>query len=141
VVTGELPDLQPCYLNAGVFVAPLLHPGGLKFKVPQAMAYGLPVVATSVAARGVVEAAPEGVFWAVTDDPRQMGQALIDVLRRPADAAAVRQRAASWCGEHFSFERSGRRLLESYLAMAAAPVNDQAEGRWREQEFRTGEHS
>ena len=48
-MSGEVPELLPYYESASVFVAPLFVRGGLKFKVPQAMLCGLPVVATHVA--------------------------------------------------------------------------------------------
>ena len=55
VVTGWVDDLGSLYAEADVFVAPLILGAGLKFKVPQAMVYGLPVVATPIAAEGIVE--------------------------------------------------------------------------------------
>lgn len=118
-VTGALPDLEECYLRAGVFVAPLRTGGGLKFKVPQAMLHGLPVVATTVAAEGVVEVAPEGAFWAVADDPAGVVAALVGALTEPARAAEVGARAAAWCAAHYSFRRCSDLLRQEYARLAA----------------------
>lgn len=119
VVTGEVPDLEPYYMAASVFVAPLHVAGGLKFKVPQAMIYGLPVVATNVAAAGVVDAAPPGTFWAVTDEPTAFAREVVRALQNTQHAAAVGQRAASWVCEHYSFKRSSQRLAEDYRRLTA----------------------
>jgi len=119
-VTGDVPDLAPHHHRASVFVAPLWVEGGLKFKVPQAMAYGLPVVATTIAAAGVVEDAPPGVLWAVTDDPADMADAIVEALRAPERAAATGAAAARWCAERWSFDRSMAALVERYRALAAA---------------------
>jgi glycosyltransferase involved in cell wall biosynthesis len=119
VVTGEVPDLAPFYEFAQAFVAPLFVPGGLKFKVVQALAYGLPVVATPTAAAGVVEEAPEGTFWAVTAYPGEMQAALVGLLRDPSAAAAVGTRAAAWCRDRYSFSRSMADLVAAYQDLAA----------------------
>lgn len=125
-VSGDVPDLEPYYQRAGVFAAPLHVGGGLKFKVPQAMLYGLPVVATSVAAEGVVEQAPPGTFWGLADDPETFATSLVDALRRPEDAARAGAAAAAWCRTTFSFERSGAELLEVYRGLVAAARTDGA---------------
>jgi glycosyltransferase involved in cell wall biosynthesis len=118
-LVGEVPDLLPFYRTASVFVAPLLTPGGLKFKVPQAMMCGLPVVATAVAVEGVLEVAPDGTLWAVTDDPRQLAQRLVAALNDPAAAAEVGATAARWSREFYSFARSIQRLEATYLRLVA----------------------
>ena len=79
-MTGYVDDLDPFYRDAFVFVAPLRLGAGLKFKVLDAMAYGLPVVATSVAAEGILEQCGPGCFAAVTDDPRRMAEAIVKLF-------------------------------------------------------------
>jgi glycosyltransferase involved in cell wall biosynthesis len=116
---GEVPDLRPYYQRASLFVAPLFVPGGLKFKVPQAMVCGLPVVATNVAAEGVVDAAPPGVLWAVTDDPTEMAAHLVSGLQHPDRAAEVGAAAAAWSRGFYSFERSMDRVVEMYGRLTA----------------------
>ena len=53
VVTGTVPDVRPYYGRASVCVAPLRIGRGVQNKVLQAMAMGMPVVASSVAQRGL----------------------------------------------------------------------------------------
>ena len=111
--TGEVPDLGPFYYHAVVCVAPLLVGGGLKFKVPQAMVRGLPVVGTTLAVQGL-ESAP---LWAVTDDPIEMADELVRAIRNPDDAVAVGEAARAWATSHFSFEQSTARLLARYQGL------------------------
>lgn len=117
-VVADVPDLLPYYLTASVFVAPLFVRGGLKFKVPQAMLCGLPVVASSVAAEGVVDVAPAGCLWGVTDDPQEMAQSLISALANPERSAQAGTRSARWCREFYSFPRSIDGLLGVYSGLA-----------------------
>lgn len=91
-VTGYVPDLGAVYSDARVFVVPLVMGAGLKTKVPQAMQAGLPVVATRIGAEGM---APE-LFAAVTDDPAELGAAVLRCLRDTAFARAAGERGQQW---------------------------------------------
>lgn len=53
VVHGWVPDLSAFYRDARVVVAPLRFGAGVKGKVGEALAYGVPVVATPIAAEGM----------------------------------------------------------------------------------------
>ena len=119
VVTGTVPSFAPYYRAARVFVAPLFVDGGLKFKVPQAMAYGLPVVATPTAAAGILDRAPAGTFWAVTRDAGDMAAALVDALGRPAAAAATGARAAAWCRANYGFDASTIEVVDAYRELVS----------------------
>jgi glycosyltransferase involved in cell wall biosynthesis len=120
VVTGEVASLSPYYRDAAAFVAPLFVAGGLKFKVAEAMVFGLPVVATPVAAAGVADADPPGPLWAVTDDAETMAEALIDLLGRPEAGAETGADAARWVQEHLSFAASMERVAARYEQLAAS---------------------
>jgi sugar transferase (PEP-CTERM/EpsH1 system associated) len=58
IVTGHVPDVRPFLTDAAVSVAPLKMARGTQNKVLESMAMGIPVVATSEAAKGV-DAIPE----------------------------------------------------------------------------------
>jgi glycosyltransferase involved in cell wall biosynthesis len=117
-VIEDVPDLLPYYRSASLFVAPLFVKGGLKFKVPQAMLCGLPVIATTVAAEGVAELAPADAFWRVTNDPAEMTISLIGALTNEAAASRVGEIAAQWCRENYSFPRSIASLQQAYFNMS-----------------------
>ncbi|MBL8835744.1 MAG: glycosyltransferase [Alphaproteobacteria bacterium] len=52
-VTGFVPDLAPIFASARVFMGALRFGSGIKGKVLESMAAGLPIVATPVAAEGI----------------------------------------------------------------------------------------
>lgn len=52
-VTGYVKDVTPYFRNCRVFVAPLRYGAGMKGKIGQSMAYGLPVVTTAIGAEGI----------------------------------------------------------------------------------------
>ncbi len=88
VVTGFVDDLAPWYRAATVFVSPLLVAGGLLQKVIDAMAMGVPVVATTVCNHGL--GGEPGVHLVTADAPDDFAAAILALLE---DAAARAQMA------------------------------------------------
>jgi len=117
-VTGFVSDLDPLYRSAAVVVCPMLSGGGLKFKVPQAMLYGMPVVATSVAADGIVEESGASVFGAIVDDPSGMADAVISLLSDRRRATAVGAAGRDWALVRYRFDASIEDLLRLYDSLA-----------------------
>jgi len=118
-VHGFVPDLGPAYAEAAVFVVPLRMGAGLKFKVPQAMLYNLPVVTTTVGAEGIVEETGEGLFGAVTDDPRQFAAAVVRCLTDRPLATKLATEGRSWASEKFSFDHSVDLQIQTLERLAA----------------------
>lgn len=116
-VTGFVPDLGPLYGAATVFVAPNLTGAGVKFKVLDAMSHGLPVVATPIAAEGIVEGAPDGAFAAITADPDGMAEAIAGLLTDPKRGRAIGRRAQEWVRQRYDFDRSMAVVLETYARL------------------------
>jgi sugar transferase (PEP-CTERM/EpsH1 system associated) len=77
-VTGAVPEVRSYYRQAAVCVAPLRIARGIQNKVLQSMALGVPVVATSAAARGLESRPDEHML--VEDDPARFAQAVIGLL-------------------------------------------------------------
>jgi glycosyltransferase involved in cell wall biosynthesis len=75
---GFVPDLQEIYRDSRVSVAPLLFGSGMKVKVLDAMARGMPTVTTSVGAEGI-DLEP-GKHLLVADDPSAMAASIDRLL-------------------------------------------------------------
>lgn len=54
-LTGTVPSLASVYASARLVICPVLHGTGMKIKMVEAMAYGMPIVATSKAAEGIAQ--------------------------------------------------------------------------------------
>ena len=78
---GFVPDLQEIYRDSRVSVAPLLFGSGMKVKVLDAMARGMPTVTTSVGAEGI-DLEP-GKHLLVADDPATMAASIDSLLTDP----------------------------------------------------------
>jgi glycosyltransferase involved in cell wall biosynthesis len=81
-VVGPVDDDLPLLHTASVYVVPLRSGGGMRFKVVQAMAAGVPVVSTSFGADGVE--ARHGEHLLVADTPEGLSEAVRRTLRDPA---------------------------------------------------------
>jgi glycosyltransferase involved in cell wall biosynthesis len=97
---GFVDDLDAAYASASAAVVPLLQGGGTPLKFVEALAYGLPVVATSRAAAGL--AVRDGEHCLLADDAPAFAAALVGVLRDGAPEVGRRGRALAV--ERYSIE-------------------------------------
>ena len=80
-VHGFVADLSPFWRRAAVSVVPLLAGAGTRLKIPESLAYEVPVVSTRIGAFGLELGMNEGV-WQV-DDPVRFADRCSDLLRAP----------------------------------------------------------
>ncbi len=85
---GFVEDLRAAYAAADVVAVPLLSGGGSPLKFVEALAYGLPVVATRHAARLLEDGVPDRDFLAA-DGAGEFGAAILALLDDPVAAARV----------------------------------------------------
>ncbi|MEO8849416.1 MAG: TIGR03087 family PEP-CTERM/XrtA system glycosyltransferase [Casimicrobiaceae bacterium] len=78
-VTGAVDDVRPYLHRAAVAVAPLEVARGTQNKVLEAMAAGVPVVASALAARGVDAVVGEHLLVGKT--PEEFAQAVLSIMR------------------------------------------------------------
>jgi glycosyltransferase involved in cell wall biosynthesis len=121
-LTGYVPSLSLYYQRAAVVVAPMRLGAGVKLKSVIAMMWGLPIVATHVGAEGVPG---QQVFVAVEDESEGFSKAVVDVLKDPSSAYAVRARAYTWSQDTYSTAR----YLQSLKLLYSSQMPD------REQRF------
>jgi GT2 family glycosyltransferase/glycosyltransferase involved in cell wall biosynthesis len=77
VITGPQADVRPFFDSVKLSVAPLRYGAGVKGKINQSLAFGVPVVATNVAIEGMELVAGTDVL--VADDPEQFARAIVDL--------------------------------------------------------------
>ncbi len=94
---GFVPDLQPLYARAAVFVNPMRGGGGTRLKVLEAMAAGKAVVSTTIGAEGLAVTPGRDILLA--DAPATFAATIQDLL--------TDRKRASEIGE------AGRELVES----------------------------
>ena len=100
-VTGRVEDVRPYYAEAKVAVAPFRYGGGTKLKVLEAMALGVPVVATPVGCQGI-EVMP-GKHLFKEDNEEAFAQRVVSLLRDESLRRRVAAEARSLVEERYSW--------------------------------------
>lgn len=111
-LTGLIKDIRPYLHNADAFVCPIRMGSGLRGKVLEAMASGLPVASTSLGVEGIP--AQNGITAMIADDVAMMAQNIHLLLTDAGLHARIARRARDMVQQHFSWA-SGAALLENSI--------------------------
>lgn len=111
-VTGAVPDVRPYAADCGAFVVPLRSGSGMRVKILNALAMGLPVVSTTLGAEGIDVRDGEHVLLA--DTPPAFANAVVRLLTEPGLAAKLGEAGRRLMHERYSWEVVGRQLLAVY---------------------------
>jgi len=103
-VAGYVPDPAPYLEQAGVFIVPLRAGGGMRVKILEALARGLPLVTTTLGCEGI--AVEHGRHVLIADTPEAFARETLRLLNDRALADAL--------------GREGRRLIETVYDYRAA---------------------
>jgi glycosyltransferase involved in cell wall biosynthesis len=106
---GFVESLSAVYRSARCAVVPLLQGGGTPLKFIEALAYGLPVIATPRAAGGLD--VTDGEDCLIAGSEEEFAGALVRVLRDRAPELGRRGRELA--AEHYSIEALSRLLAET----------------------------
>jgi glycosyltransferase involved in cell wall biosynthesis len=117
-ITGWVADLNSYYAGARVFAASLLSGAGVKFKVLEAMAHNVPVVATPVAADGIVDLIGRDCFVGISDDPTVFAKYLVGALQDDELCRRATSQAAQQVERKYSFESDVEKIAMYYSQSA-----------------------
>lgn len=111
-VTGFVDDVRPYVAGASVFVCPIRAATGLNNKIIEAMAMGLPVVATPEACEGIE--VDDGVSVLYANDPMTFSERIIEVLQNPDFGKSIGSAGRKHVMEWFTWAKVGQKLEEVY---------------------------
>jgi sugar transferase (PEP-CTERM/EpsH1 system associated) len=121
-VTGRVPDTRPYLDAAEVFVAPLRVARGVQNKLLEALAMGLPCVASRVAWRGTV--LPEGAGLLVADSAAEFAERVTRLLQTPALRTEMAEKARAAADAKYRWEEQMAafdRVIDAVTARPASP--------------------
>jgi GT2 family glycosyltransferase/glycosyltransferase involved in cell wall biosynthesis len=108
VVTGLQRDVRPFFDSVKLSVAPLRFGAGVKGKINQSMALGVPVVATSVAVDGTELRDREEIL--VADEPEDFAHALVELYESQELWSRLSQNGIRKTRELYSVEAAQEKL-------------------------------
>ena len=119
-VTGSVADVRPYLRRSALMVAPLNIARGTQNKILEAMASGVPVVTSRVAAGGVDAVEPEHFLVGAT--PEEYAAAILRILGDPAERKRLSRAGRERMLSHHAWDKSMQRLdaiIERCLANRA----------------------
>ncbi len=113
VLTGYVDSVQPYLNKSTIYVSPLFVGGGIRIKILEAMAMELPVVASPVAAEGILANANDGLF--ISKDADAFIDNISNLLNDENLRSATGKNARSFVAHNFSWsENVAKMILEYY---------------------------
>jgi glycosyltransferase involved in cell wall biosynthesis len=112
---GYVEDVREPLGRYAVFVCPILSGSGVRVKLLEAYAAGIPVVSTRVGAEGL--AAKDGEFCGLADDPAGFAERVLAVFENTQEAAEMAARARREVEANWDMAAITARLVDSYREM------------------------
>jgi O-antigen biosynthesis protein len=109
---GFVEKIQPLFSECSVFVCPIRSGSGVRVKLLEAFASGIPVVSTFVGAEGFSQG--NGDVCLLADDPNEFAARVVELLQDCEKGAQMAQRARREVAENWDMPVITARLVESY---------------------------
>ena len=116
-VTGRVEDLKPYYSTSTMAVVPLFIGGGMRIKILDLFAVGLPVISTSIGCEGIPVSDGKNILIADTAD--QFMASLQALSKDKALRSKISSQASLFLSDNYSFEKAQSRYLEIILKRGA----------------------
>lgn len=100
--TGKVDDLRDQVKKTQLFLSPLAYGTGIKTKILEAMAMGMPVVTNSVGAEGID--AKSDVHWLVSDEKRKIAEYVDCLIMDENKRKEIGKNAQELIEEQFQWE-------------------------------------
>lgn len=107
-VTGYVADAQPIIQKSSVLVVPLRAGGGMRVKILNALAQGLPVVTTTIGCEGIAVVPERDLL--VADTPEEFAEAVLRVLMEEELARALAAHGRRLVEEKYDYRVVCRKL-------------------------------
>jgi GT2 family glycosyltransferase/glycosyltransferase involved in cell wall biosynthesis len=109
---GFVEDVRDVLARYAVFICPIRSGSGVRVKLLEAYAAGMPVVSTTVGAEGL--AGKDGELCALADDPADFAEQVLALFEDPEAAARMADRARAEVETNWDMAAITRKLVEGY---------------------------
>jgi GT2 family glycosyltransferase/glycosyltransferase involved in cell wall biosynthesis len=111
-LAGFVEDVREPLARYAVFICPILSGSGVRVKLLEAFAAGIPVVSTRLGAEGLAD--KDGEICALADEPEGFATAILDLIANPERAAEMARRARAEVAANRDMRKMTERLVQSY---------------------------
>lgn len=99
---GEVTDAPAFMQQYDVLIVPLRHGSGLRIKILEAMALGIPVISTRKGANGIPVTHGKNILFA--DDPQSCCKAVYDLIHTPGLYEQLSRQGLEFIQKHYSLQ-------------------------------------
>jgi GT2 family glycosyltransferase/glycosyltransferase involved in cell wall biosynthesis len=121
-LVGYVEDVRDALYRYSVFVCPILSGSGVRVKLLEAFAAGMPVVSTTIGAEGLGNGARP--VCRLADDPDGFAAQVIELLQDTAAAGALAQAARAYVCEQRDMTKITRELERTYRSALSAKARN-----------------
>jgi O-antigen biosynthesis protein len=115
IVTGFVDDLRDYYAKGQVFVVPILRGAGVRVKIYEAMAAGIPIVSTGLGAEGIEVSDGKDIYLA--DTPEEFAEKTISLLADQPLQLEMAKQARKLVVENYEWASITKRLVDEYYEL------------------------
>jgi GT2 family glycosyltransferase/glycosyltransferase involved in cell wall biosynthesis len=123
-IHGFVADLAEPLTRYSVFVCPILSGSGIRVKLLEAFASGIPCVSTRIGAEGI--SAIDGEVCALADSPLEFAQRIVALLSDEDCATAMAGRARDYVMRERNIVEMAKRLEATYRRLLASKARSAA---------------
>lgn len=118
-VRGYVEDLQPLFAECRLSIAPLRFGGGIKGKIVTSLSYGVPVVASTIAAEGMQLVHNENIL--IADSPHDMADQILVACSDPVLWQKLSSNGLAAFARQFSHAAGKDRVLAVFDGLISPP--------------------
>jgi glycosyltransferase involved in cell wall biosynthesis len=112
---GYVEDVREPLARYAVFICPILSGSGVRVKLLEAFAAGIPVVSTTLGAEGLARV--DGQVCALADQPAAFAERVLALFENPEIAAGMAARARAEVEANWDMAAITRKLVDGYREM------------------------
>lgn len=124
-VTGTVPDVRPFLSASTVSICPMVSGGGIQNKLLEAMANGVPAVATTIATQAL--SARAGIDLMIADTHTQFADQVMNLLRDSQKRIELAKNGRHYVEKNHSWPEIGQILLHIYDSLSPIKLNLEAD--------------
>jgi GT2 family glycosyltransferase/glycosyltransferase involved in cell wall biosynthesis len=114
-MAGFVDDIRACLREYAVFICPIQSGSGVRVKLLESFASGIPAVSTAIGAEGlVVNGDP---ICAIADDPQEFAESIVRLFENPEEAESMARRAREYVETNRDMRRMTADLESSYRSV------------------------
>lgn len=110
ILTGEVEDIRPYIKSSKVSIAYLTYGSGIKTKILETMAMGVPVVTNSIGEEGLIKDYDSGLY--VSDDVNKVAKELVRLLRDEKYNEIISEKSKKYIKHNYQWNITLKRFDE-----------------------------